>query len=77
MLAMMNYILITEVIKVTKFGRTLLFLYTVLVTGMVLSISCVKQKKPENSNQYVPPPELLELDEEELDDLPEDTGEEL
>ena len=74
---MRNYILITEAIKVTKFGKRLLFAYSLLVAGMVLSISCVKQKKVEESPKYQPDPALLELDDEELEDLPEDTGEQL
>ena len=74
---MKNYILITEAIKVTKFGKRLLFGYSLLVTGILLSMSCVKQKKIEEPLKYEPEPALLELDDEELEDLPEDTGETL
>ena len=63
--------------KVTKFGKTLLFVYSLLVTGMVLSISCVKQKEAQNPLEYKPAPAVLELEDEDLDDLPEDTGEQL
>ena len=70
-----NYILIMEAIKVTYFGKTLLFVYSLLVAGMVFSISCVKQKETQNPLEYKPSAAVFELEDEDLDDLPEDTGE--
>ena len=72
-----NYILVMEAIKVTKFGKTLLSIYCLFVAGILLSMSCVKQKNVEEPLKYEPDPALLELDDEELEDLPEDTGETL
>ena len=74
---MKNYIIFMEAIKVTKFGKTLLFVYSALVTVMIFSLSCVKHKEAQNPLEYKPAPAVLELEDEDLDDLPEDTGEQL
>ena len=54
-----------------------LFILFLGVSIIWMLASCIKQSKPDELLQYEPPPELLELDEEELGDLPEDTGEDL
>jgi len=53
-------------------------LYVLFIGAAVawITVSCVKQKEPEATIRVLPP-ELLELDDEELEDLPEDSGEEL
>jgi hypothetical protein len=64
----------------TNFGKVLLFVwigsvYSFLFTGIAVSTSCVKQTKIEEPIKYEPNPALFELEDEELEDLPEDTGE--
>tara|TARA_B100000131_G_scaffold311939_1_gene345430 strand:- start:1770 stop:1949 length:180 start_codon:yes stop_codon:yes gene_type:complete len=56
----------------TKFGKVLLSLYGLLVAGMILSVSCVKHKEPETTPRSY---DFSELEDEDLDDLPEDTAE--
>jgi len=56
---------------VTKFGKILLSFYSLLVVGMILAISCVKHKEPEMVHRSY---DFPELEDEDLDDLPEDTS---
>ena len=55
----------------TKFGKTLTGFYLLLL-GIALSISCVKKKPPELTPRVY---DLPELDDEEIEDLPEDNSE--
>ena len=58
-----------EETKVTKFGKTLVGIY-ILLFGIALCISC-KKKAPELTPKvYVIP----DLDDEEIEDLPENTS---
>lgn len=52
------------------------FYILLLAVGAAWMVSsCAKQKEPEPMIR-IPPPEFLEFEEEDLDDLPEDTGDE-
>ena len=57
----------------TKFGRTLVGVYFLLL-GTAVSVSCAKKKTPELTPRVY---ELPELDDEELEDLPEDASKQL
>jgi hypothetical protein len=54
------------------FDKAVLSFYGLLVLAMGISVSCVKQKEPE---MVIRTYDLPELDEEDIDDLPEDTAE--
>lgn len=55
----------------TKFGKTLVGIY-ILLLGIGFSISCAKKKTPELTPRVY---DLPELDDEEIEDLPENNSE--
>lgn len=55
----------------TKFGKLSLTFY-ILLLSVALPLACVKQKKPDVVPRIH---EMPELDDEEIEDLPEDTAE--
>ena len=55
----------------TNFGKLSLVIY-VLLLGLTLPLACVKQKKPDVTPRVY---DFPDLNDEEIEDLPEDTAE--